>query len=174
MNSPFGNLLSCVLPNSLLLRSIIKQLNVMLLPKLKSLLLFHSPHKISDYNQRNNYLLRALLFINLCLFLTDNTSTQSTPNGSYSGTWKNRQTVKGRPDGPSSFHLKTLNLKKIQSAHGVLGTGTCSRQFLRTWGCPENKTEKVGAQRQKSFSEKDQNQSLIPRLKVLCQLQKML
>lgn len=162
MNLPFGNLLSCVLPNSLLLRSIIKRRNVKLLPKLRSLLLFHSPHKISDYNQRNNYLLWALLFINLCLFLSDNTCTQSAPNESCSGTWKNRQTVRGWPDGLSSFHLKTLNLKKIQSACGVLGTGACSRQFLRTWGCPENKTEKVGPQRWKSLCEKDQNQCFIP------------
>lgn len=48
-----------VLLNTMFLKSILKWHNVKLLPKLRSLLSFPSPHKTSDYNQRNNYLCLA-------------------------------------------------------------------------------------------------------------------
>ena len=62
-----GDFISFVLPNPLFFRSITRCLKVKLLPKLRPLPSLHSPHKISDYNQRNNYLSQDLLLINLAV-----------------------------------------------------------------------------------------------------------
>ena len=84
------------------------------------------------------------------MFLLGNATPRNTSEESYcSVTYKNREALSRRPDG--SFLPDPLKLKKVKSAHRILGRGACSLWLLRMLGCPENRRVEVSPKRQEKL-----------------------